>query len=700
MSGRSIVSERGFPGQRAALVGLTIVALGPPLNRPVEILVLIAVIFLALCNEVRTGWRWWLGAVVLVAILRSALALLPDPRIEEGQNIFLIDGPDGALSRALPADVYAIMAAEFDDTYPPATRCDRSVPGCWRRRALPAEAFAATADGLLQRPLHSRQVRAIDFDDAMGARVGVVNEVRYDWYGPAPDPLRMLFDPHTARATRGLRTTIPFYLMYQFPPDYAGSRLCWQGELLWEGADGRFDRLSHEQPDCVDLAANALGRRIFALSIRPSPPLEISLAAPASVRLTLVVRDVLALGGVLGLVALLLPLEIRRLALPALWLALGLAGVILVAEPAFLAGFRGFAGGDDGLTHEGLGRLIARALMASDWSGALAGGEPVFYFMPGLRFVRAVENIVFGDTNYLYLAVLVAWPALVFVAARTILPVAWAVAAALLLNLPLGSHVDGSFVEMLKPALQGYPDPMGAAALLASYAVLVAGPADTLRARRMLGGALLAALAVALRPNLLLAVIVMMATVALPVWRNRGAAGLAAMIGGLAPLLLIPLHNWVFGHQLVLFTSSVDTAFTLPTPPATYARAIAALLQGDFESTDIARVGAQLADWLAGSGSGRRHVGLNAILLVPLAAAFAAGPTRLRLLARMALAQHAALLFFHPFYRYAALAWLMTWLVDVALLQRAIAALLPRLPPAITRRRRGDRRGGESSPGW
>src|SRR5262249_18748730 len=99
MSGRS-----GFPGQRAAPVGMTLGALGPPLNRPVDILVLIAVIFFALCGEVRAGWRWWLGAVVLVAAVRGALALLPDPHIEEGQNIFLIDGPDGALSRALPAN--------------------------------------------------------------------------------------------------------------------------------------------------------------------------------------------------------------------------------------------------------------------------------------------------------------------------------------------------------------------------------------------------------------------------------------------------------------------------------------------------------------------------------------------------------------------------------------------------------------------
>jgi hypothetical protein len=226
---------------------------------------------------------------------------------------------------------------------------------------------------------------------------------------------------------------------------------------------------------------------------------------------------------------------------------------------------------------------------------------------------------------------------------------------------------------------------MGDAVLLASYIVLFAGAASpaTLSARRALGGALLAALAVALRPNLLLAVTAMMAALAAPVWRGRGAAGIAGLVGGLAPLSLIPLHNWVFGHALILFTSSVDTGYTLPTPPSVYARAFAALMRGEVGGVDVGQVGAQLADWLSGSGSARRHVILNALLLVPVvAAAFLAGPARLhlRVLAWMALAQHAVMLFFHPFYRYAALAWLTTWLVDLAVLQRGLAGYLSRRP--------------------
>jgi hypothetical protein len=158
--------KRLFLVGKAVLVGMAVIALGLPLNRPVEILILIAVIFVVACGEVRDGWRSWLGAIVLLAALQAAATVLPDPRIEEGQNVFVVDEPGGALSRALPADAYAIMAREFDEAYPPAQRCALTVDGCWRRYPPPTEAFAATADGLLQHPLYSRRVRGIDFDDA------------------------------------------------------------------------------------------------------------------------------------------------------------------------------------------------------------------------------------------------------------------------------------------------------------------------------------------------------------------------------------------------------------------------------------------------------------------------------------------------------------------------------------------------------
>ena len=68
---------------------------------------------------------------------------------------------------------------------------------------------------------------------------------------------------------------------------------------------------------------------------------------------------------------------------------------------------------------------MLRALLAGDISGALEGGEQVFYFTPGMRYLRAVEHILFGETYLGYLALILLLPYLVFALLRRFLPVRW-----------------------------------------------------------------------------------------------------------------------------------------------------------------------------------------------------------------------------------------------------------------------------------
>ena len=74
---------------------------------------------------------------------------LAAPRIEEGHNVFLVDGPGGALEAGLPPAVFRFMAAEFDARYPPARRCDPKQPtAAGAARGFPTAAFAFSADGI------------------------------------------------------------------------------------------------------------------------------------------------------------------------------------------------------------------------------------------------------------------------------------------------------------------------------------------------------------------------------------------------------------------------------------------------------------------------------------------------------------------------------------------------------------------------
>ena len=88
--------------------------------------------------------------------------------------------------------------------------------------------------------------------------------------------------------------------------------------------------------------------------------------------------------------------------------------VIAVDDASFLGGVRPFDGGDDGLFYDGVGRVILQKLLAGDIYGAFEGGEKVFYYGgPGLRYFRALEHVVFGESYLGYLSLVLLLPFLV-----------------------------------------------------------------------------------------------------------------------------------------------------------------------------------------------------------------------------------------------------------------------------------------------
>jgi len=67
---------------------------------------------------------------------------------------------------------------------------------------------------------------------------------------------------------------------------------------------------------------------------------------------------------------------------------------------------------------------MLRELGAGNFAGALEGGEKVFYFTPGMRYLRAVEHIVFGESYLGYLTLILLLPFLVFCSSGAFCPCA------------------------------------------------------------------------------------------------------------------------------------------------------------------------------------------------------------------------------------------------------------------------------------
>jgi hypothetical protein len=145
------------------------------------------------------------------------------------------------------------------------------------------------------------------------------------------------------------------------------------------------------------------------------------------------------------------------------------------------------------------------------------------------------------------------------------------------------------------------------------------------------------------------------------------------------------LHNWVFGHVFVLFSSNAQDSNLLVTPPSAYVSAARQLLAFDFSGAG--RVLTQLANWLSGPAESYATIPLNAagvgILIYVVARGRQFDPW-LRLVGVSALAQHVVALFYNAATaRYHFLTWFLTMLVVVVWFHQVGIGWLKERYPAL-----------------
>jgi len=667
----------------AALL-LAISVSGLPINSVGTYALLVVLAVLIFTGELRVQRHAWLAALAIVLVTLAGQAWLSPSRLDEGHNVFLPNSP--TLERGLPAQVYAKLAQGFDAQYPPAKRCTKEVDGCWVTQGFPDRAFAFSADGVLHRSPMSRAVTGIDFSDPVWLRLGFINEGRYNWY-PMSDVQRTQRDRRFWMGLHRWHLTMPWYEAIRLPAAYVGGELCWRGEVMWEGEGERFALLPTQGCRAIELADS--GRYIFGIAIKPDT-LAMQLTPPWPMRLMLWAQRALWLVAAFGLTATLVRVNARRAALPLLFIALAVA-VIAVDDGSFLGGVRPFDGGDDGLFYDGVSRVIVQKLLAGDIWGAFEGGEKVFYYGgPGLRYFRALEHVLFGESYLGYLSLILLLPILVWRLFRRFLPDLWPLALTLLfIAVPLGLLFGTSFANYVKWAARGYADPAAYLFFIAGLGVLVgarAGPsANFLPA---LFGALLLVLGITMKPIVAPAAAVLLSGCGLAALAQQQWLRLVGLCMGTLPVFWMALHNWVFGHVFVLFSANSADANLLVMPPSTYLTALRQLFAFDFSG--LARIVLQVAGWLSGPAETYWTIPLNAAGVAIAAWVVLRGwqfDTWLRLIGAAALAQHSVAFFYNAAVgRYHFLSWFLTLLVVAVFVQRVGLGWFQRHYPLLCER--------------
>lgn len=569
--------------RRLGVLVLAAAVIGLPINHIAAYFGFVLVVIVTFCGCVLPQPKRWLLAAAVASIAVLLQVVVSPPRIEEGHNVFLLDEerPIEALSKGLPAGAYRFMAAEFASVYPAEKHCARTETGCWRRAKQPERAFAFSNDSILDRALYSRRVTGIDFSDATWLRLGFINNGDLDWWDDRSDIVRGTKVAKRHRFDSGWDLLLPWYVMYQFPAAYAGSSLCWRGTVLWEGPNEQFAPVTNTSIQCRAIADDDIGRRIFGVAVRHKPALAMKLEPAFGVRARQVATIGIALFGAILALTILVRTRPRDIVAPVFLVAWATI-VLFNQHPALLGGLPPQYAGNDGFTHEGFGHRIVLDLLRGDIVAALRGGESVYYFVPGLRYLRAVEKIIFGDTNFLYLSILLALPLVVFGICRHFLGGAWALVATLFFMASWRGGITGlsfkSYAAWVSPI--GFADTAGAFALLAGLLATVAAARTKSRSIEFwpgFGAALLLALAVLLRPNLFPPALCIAAGAILSSLLQAQYARAGGLLAGFAAISLMAIHNYAFGGVFVPFTSGSRLPELYVMPPAAYAAALSEL---------------------------------------------------------------------------------------------------------------------------
>jgi hypothetical protein len=671
--------------RKLAAVLLGAAALGLPINNFADYVALLILTVAVFCGTVSARPRAWAAAAVVVTVAVLGRVLIAPSPIEEGHNVFL---PGPALERALPADVHRELLAAFDAQYPPAQRCDPKAFGCWRSGGMPDSAFAFSADSIWRRAEYSRTINALDFSDPVWLRLGFVNELRYNW-STGNDVKRATRDRRFWMGWDRWHLTMPWYEMIRVPADYAGGKLCWRGTIMWEAQGGSFSRWPGE--GCRVIEPGDIGRRIFGIAVVPDS-LAMRLLPPWGVWLRQFFAGGLVLAGLIGLIVTLVELRPRRMILPGIIIGLSIL-VVVIGDASFLGGIRPFDGGDDGLYYDGVGRVILQKLLHGDVRGFLEGGERVFFYGgPGLRYFRAIEHIFLGESYLGYLSLVLAFPFVVYGLFRRFLSQPWSLALILVfVAIPVGILFGTSYVQYEELASRGFADPAAYILFIAGILPIIGGgKPDAHRFAPAFFGALLLALGICMKPLIAPAAAVLLGGAGLAVIYMRHWRRLAGLCLGFLPVFSMALHNWVFGHELVLFSANAQVPIVFVMPPSAYAAAAHELLTLNLRGEHLMQFFRQLADWLGGPAESYATIPLNAAGVAVLVYVVFRGrhfDPWLRLIGASALAQHSIALFYTAATaRYHFLSWFLTMLVVTAWCESDGIELLKHRYPGLCKR--------------
>ena len=533
----------------------------------------------------RRGVLRFLGAML---ILKLAQWSIPTFHADEGHALLILGHHTKVYEEGLPAPIYAKAKDIFDGIYDRQKACLKSSgPDCWLDHN-PSQLYAPSSEGLWRPTKATRRVSEINFDSLRSLRISIINALSYD--------KRDLntHDPHAGFD----RDQTPFMVRYELNDTALGGTFCHSGMAYFSPNAGHLKDLTSQEEVCVQVEEHHLKGFFYGLSFPPHSPLKMSLTPESRFQvgagLQMALSMVMIILYALFFFKVDLGLVSERFAVIALTGVAPLTLVKNVPEKFYQTIIMSW--GDDGLRHQGYGIGSLLHALEGNFYEALRGGADVFYYMPGYRYLRSLEYLIFGDTNVATLLMVLVLPFCMYQVARLGAPRLFALGVTLLY---CASVLDwASFKLATFNAYNGYADPIAFTMIfLVLYNLcqfMIRWESQRPPSSAFAFPFFCLAIATLMRPNLGMAAVMIVGSLAFFFYRQKQWAYLRQTLW-LFPLGFCLVHNYIYSGRFVLTTSGSPGEIWVT--PADYGNAFLEIL-GLAEGTGLHQVTGHLGLWL------------------------------------------------------------------------------------------------------
>ena len=572
---------------KISLLLFLLIFIGLPILNPFLVLV-----FFILSVFIITGKIRKINLYSITVTLISFLAVLSTlsfsfPQIHEGHNyLYFIEKDSAYLKEALPNKVYNLSKERFNLKYPSELQCDQKSYGCWKFFGDIKRPYAFSADGFWQNTDWSRIVNKFNSENVISNRTGFLNA-----NAPSGDTYSNWYSDKFSN-DNPIRPEAPYFIKWRLPKSAVSGELCSSGNIAKIDQGGEVNLEFNSSKKCIILDKSILPIDVIGLQFDKDDSFNLSYKLPKYYEflenLTIIIKIIFSFIFVLAWIK-----PRFNISLPIFGFSF-LSNFIWGENYLYSLHFNlFFDGGGDTLTHWGYGRWITESIKTGNIYEALMGVEQVFYFMPGYRYFRSLEMIIFGESAMLSYFSVIIMPSLLYFIFKSFIPTLHSFLSIILLLLILPSYSD---------SVAHYPECVGYAFALLGLIFGIKSINKNDSSLNIFLCTLFFAISIFMRPNLLPASIFFITGLMFLLKERSLQKNILICLIGFSPVLLPLVHNIYFGNKFVVLTEAATIKENVLAPPSFWFEALISAIKGEFDNERLKYIINHFARYILGPG--------------------------------------------------------------------------------------------------